>query len=57
MKEFGETMPFDGKRMIVAGFAPIVQEGDAGEMGYTDGFIVPVSTLRYGLFSPMVPRN
>ena len=42
MKEFGATMPFDGKRMIVAGFAPIVQEGDAGAMGYTDGFIVPV---------------
>jgi uncharacterized protein YbaA (DUF1428 family) len=42
MKAFGETMPFDGKRMIVAGFAPIVQEGDAGAMGYTDGFIVPV---------------
>jgi len=42
MKEFGATMPFDGRRMIVAGFAPIVQEGDAGAMGYTDGFIVPV---------------
>ena len=42
MEEMGANMPFDGKRMIVAGFAPIVQEGDAGEMGYTDGFIVPV---------------
>src|ERR1044072_6734990 len=29
MAEMGANMPFDGKRMIVAGFAPIVQEGDA----------------------------
>jgi uncharacterized protein YbaA (DUF1428 family) len=35
-------MPFDGKRMIVAGFAPIVDTGDKTGMGYTDGFILPV---------------
>jgi uncharacterized protein YbaA (DUF1428 family) len=42
MKEFGSDMPFDGSRMIVAGFDSIVEEGDAGDMGYTDGFILPV---------------
>ena len=41
MKEMGETMPFDGKRMIVGGFDAIVEEG-TGRGDYTDGFVVPV---------------
>ena len=41
MNEMGETMPFDGKRMIVGGFDAIVEEG-SGHGGYTDGFVVPV---------------
>ena len=41
MKEMGENMPFDGKRMIVGGFDAIVEEGEPGG-GYTDGFVVPV---------------
>lgn len=44
MKEMGETMPFDGKRMIFGGFDPIVDEGDAGKFGYADGYLVPVPT-------------
>ena len=41
MKDMGETMPFDGKRMIYGGFDAIVEEGS--ERGaYTDGFVVPV---------------
>jgi uncharacterized protein YbaA (DUF1428 family) len=35
-------MPFDGKRMIVAGFVPIVDTGEEAGMGYADGFILPV---------------
>lgn len=42
MEAMGATMPFDGKRMIFAGFAPIVDDKGEGAMGYTDGFIVPV---------------
>lgn len=42
MKEMGASMPFDGQRMIVSGFAPIVEEGEGGSMGYTDGFVAPV---------------
>jgi uncharacterized protein YbaA (DUF1428 family) len=42
MKEMGETMPFDGKRMIMAGFETLVEEGQPGDSGYTDGFVVPV---------------
>jgi uncharacterized protein YbaA (DUF1428 family) len=41
MKEMGQNMPFDGKRMIYGGFNSIVEEGsDRGD--YTDGFVVPV---------------
>jgi uncharacterized protein YbaA (DUF1428 family) len=42
MKEMGANMPFDGKRMIFAGFNGIVEEGAANETGYVDGFVVPV---------------
>ena len=47
-KSFGAMgeMPFDGKRMIFAGFEPIVDEKGTGEMGYVDGFLVPVPRAR-----------
>ena len=41
MKDMGESMPFDGKRMIMGGFDAIVEEGTE-RGGYTDGFVVPV---------------
>jgi len=42
MKEMGSQMPFDGQRMIFGGFAPFIDEGTEGKMGYADGFLVPV---------------
>jgi uncharacterized protein YbaA (DUF1428 family) len=42
MKEMGANMPFDGQRMILAGFDGIVEEGTATDTGYVDGFVVPV---------------
>lgn len=42
MKEMGASMPFDGQRMIVAGFDSIVEQGEGGAMGYVDGFVLPV---------------
>jgi len=42
MAQAGEAMPFDGMRMIFGGFAPIVDEGPKGRMGYADGVLVPV---------------
>ncbi len=43
MEKMGESMPFDGKRMIFGGFDAIVEEDLSGKgMGYTDGFVVPV---------------
>jgi uncharacterized protein YbaA (DUF1428 family) len=41
MAEMGE-MPFDGKRMIFSGFAPILSEGSDRNAGYVDGFVIPV---------------
>jgi len=41
MEKMGATMPFDGKRMIFSGFAPMLDEGNGGKMGYTDGFVAP----------------
>jgi uncharacterized protein YbaA (DUF1428 family) len=42
MAQLGESMPFDGKRMIMGGFAPILDEA-TGEPGrYIDGFVLPV---------------
>ena len=42
MAEMGASMPFDGKRMIMSGFATIVEHGGGGGMGYVDGFVLPV---------------
>ena len=42
MKEMGESMPFEGQRMIMSGFASIVEHGSGGAMGYVDGFVLPV---------------
>src|SRR3546814_14453290 len=42
MKNMGETMPFDGMRMIYGGFDSIVDERAEGKLGYADGYIVPV---------------
>lgn len=41
MAEMGD-MPFDGKRMIFSGFAPILEKGSTGDIGYIDGYIIPV---------------
>ena len=37
-----EEMPFDGKRMIFSGFAPILARGAPEGMGYVDGYVIPV---------------
>lgn len=41
MQQMGE-MPFDAKRMIYAGFVPIVEHGAGGDTGYIDGYLVAV---------------
>lgn len=42
MEKMGADMPFDGMRMIFAGFDSLIDDRGDGAMGYVDGFIVPV---------------
>ena len=53
MKQMGANMPFDGQRMIFGGFAPIVEEGAGGKMGYADGFVVPVPAANKDAYRAM----
>ncbi|MBX9609469.1 MAG: DUF1428 domain-containing protein [Gammaproteobacteria bacterium] len=39
-------MPFDGKRMIFGGFAPLVLRGEPGTDSYVQGFVIPVRGSR-----------
>jgi uncharacterized protein YbaA (DUF1428 family) len=40
--EMMKDMPFDGSRMIFAGFEPIVDEGSSDGATYLDGYVLPV---------------
>ncbi len=42
MKEMGAAMPFDGKRMIYAGFEAMIDDGPRGKPGYIDGTLMAV---------------
>jgi uncharacterized protein YbaA (DUF1428 family) len=53
MKAMGENIPFDGKRMIYAGFDAFVDESAAGATGYTDGFILPVPNDKKDAYAKM----
>jgi uncharacterized protein YbaA (DUF1428 family) len=41
MEQIGASMPFDGQRMVYAGFASILDQGAAAG-SYVDGFVLPV---------------
>ena len=56
MKAMGEAMPFDGKRMIMGGFDCIVDEKVAGQIGYTDGFVVPVPNDNKDVYRAMAQK-
>lgn len=43
MENMGD-MPFDGKRMIYAGFQPEIDHGPGGSFGYVDGTLIAVPT-------------
>ena len=44
-------MPFDGKRMIFSGFTPILNQGSLENMGYIDGYVIPVSNVKKAIIS------
>jgi uncharacterized protein YbaA (DUF1428 family) len=53
MEEMGASMPFDGQRMIMGGFASIVDEGPGGKMGYADGYVLAVPTANKEAYREM----
>jgi len=56
MEAMGSTMPFDGTRMIYAGFDAIVDDRADGAMGYLDGFLVPVPDANKDAYRAMAQK-
>lgn len=48
-------MPFDGQRMIFAGFDPIVEVG-SGRGGYVDGYLLPVPEANRAAYGDMARK-
>lgn len=46
MQKMGAEMPFDGMRMIYAGFDAIVDEGKGAQAGYIDASLIPVPVAK-----------
>jgi uncharacterized protein YbaA (DUF1428 family) len=57
MKAVGESMPFDGQRMIFGGFAPIVEESAGGKLGYADGYLLAVPTANKEAYREQAAKN
>lgn len=57
MKEMGNNMPFDGKRMIFAGFTPINDSGKSANTGYIDGCITPVPANQKDAYREMADKH
>jgi len=55
MKEMGASMPFDGKRMIFGGFAPMLEAG-SGKGTYADGFVLPVPVAKREAYLAMAQK-
>ena len=55
MAEMGE-MPFDGQRMIFAGFDPIVDQIGVGTTGYADGYVLPVPNANKQAYLAMAEK-
>jgi uncharacterized protein YbaA (DUF1428 family) len=57
MKDMGENLPFDGQRMIVAGFTPVNDSGKAPKAGYIDGSVTPVPAGNKDAFLEMADKH
>lgn len=55
MKEMGASMPFDGKRMVFGGFAPILEQGSS-KGSYVDGFVLPVPHANKDAYHAMAQK-
>jgi uncharacterized protein YbaA (DUF1428 family) len=56
MAAMGDAMPFDGKRMIVAGFDSLLDDRAEGGFGYADGYIVPVPDANKEAYRAMAEK-
>jgi uncharacterized protein YbaA (DUF1428 family) len=56
-QEMGKSMPFDGKRMIFAGFTPINDSGETGKFGYIDGCVIPVPANNKDAYREMADKH
>ena len=56
MAEVGGAAPFDGKRMIMGGFASLLDEKIGGAMGYVDGFVAPVPDANRDAYRAMAEK-
>jgi len=54
MQEPPDDMPFDGKRMIYAGFETLGEKGEGGKTGYVQGYVAPVPSDKRDAFAGMV---
>jgi uncharacterized protein YbaA (DUF1428 family) len=55
--EMMKDLPFDGSRMIFAGFRPIVDTGPASAApGYVDGYVLPVPSANQEAYRDMAAR-
>ena len=57
MKDMGKNMPFDGQRMIYAGFEPINDTGESGKFGYIDGCVIPVPASNQAAYREMADKH
>ena len=56
METMATSMPFDGSRMIYAGFQAEVEDGMASGTGYVDGFVLPVSPAKKDAYFDMARK-
>jgi len=54
--DMGQSMPFDGQRLIFGGFEAFVDERGAGDGGYVDGFVLPVPGARRDDYREMASK-
>ena len=52
--EMPSDMPFDGKRMVFAGFEPLGEKGEGGAPAYVHGYVAPVPKAKREAFADMV---
>jgi uncharacterized protein YbaA (DUF1428 family) len=55
MAEMGE-IPFDGQRMIFAGFEPFVDQIGEGTASYADGYVLPVPNAKKEAYIAMAEK-